>query len=121
MEINNFNQFLIIDQNLNLLNVSGANNRIIIKSHVRKINVTGANNQIDGTDRNCLVFNLCLFGSNNEIILNNNCSDVKKSIHGSGNNVKFIGANDNNSNYDNFNNFMGNNIFQHDMGSGGIS
>ena len=64
----------------------------MIKSHVKNIYMNGTRNKIDGLDPNCKIDFINLWGMNNEIDLNQNCSNLRKSICGFRNKL-IIGGN----------------------------
>ena len=74
------------------------NNNLIIQSQVNKILIGGLNNKINGLDRNCLIDEIAIKGSLNNINLNQNCSNVKKQISGFQNKFRINGNDINNNN-----------------------
>ena len=107
MNIRGMSENKIITNNLIQLIVSGVNNYITIKSHVNTLKITGTNNKVNGLDPNCLINNINITGISNDINLNQNCSNVNKTVSGLHNSIKIGGIPDNGGN--NMNNNIRNN------------
>ena len=94
---------IIIKSQINDIRISGMNNKIIIQSHINKIAIIGMDNKINGLDINCIIDEITINGCENDINLNENCSQVKKTITGETNKFR-INGNEINNNFNNLNN-----------------